>query len=154
MTINTRLATGLGVILLMMLTLTVIGTSRVNQIDGNITEITDINSVKQRYAIDFRGAVHDSAIAIRDVVLLTSPGDLNGTVNLLNELNDTYQVSHQQMSTLIADMSDAERSLMQKIDKIEAHTQPLVANIIAAKRANNIDQATTLLLTDARPSFV
>ncbi|WP_339692485.1 methyl-accepting chemotaxis protein [uncultured Pseudoalteromonas sp.] len=154
MTINTRLATGFGVILLMMLTLTVIGTSRVNQIDGNITEITDINSVKQRYAIDFRGAVHDSAIAIRDVVLLTSPSDLNGTVNLLNELNDTYQVSHQQMSTLIADMSDAERSLMQKIDKIEAHTQPLVANIIAAKRANNIDQATTLLLTDARPSFV
>ena len=154
MTINMRLATGFGVILLMMLTLTIIGTSQVNQIDNNITEINDINSVKQRYAIDFRGAVHDRAIAIRDVVILTNASDLSDTISLINELNNNYQISHEKMASLVDQMTDHERSLMKKIDKIEEHTLPLVENIIAAKRANNIKHATMLLLTDARPSFV
>lgn len=154
MTINMRLATGFGVILLMMLTLTIIGTSQVSQIDNNITEINDVNSVKQRYAIDFRGAVHDRAIAIRDVVLLTNASDLSDTISLINELNNNYQISHEKMASLVDQMTDHERSLMKKIDKIEEHTLPLVENIIAAKRANNITHATMLLLTDARPSFV
>ena len=149
-----RLTIGFGVILLMMLTLTIIGTSQVNQIDKNITEINDVNSVKQRYAIDFRGSVHDRAIAIRDVVLLTNSEDLNDTITLINSLNDSYQVSHTKMNSLLEDMSGEERSLMKKIDDIESNTQPLVAKIIAAKNANNIELATALLLDSARPSFV
>ena len=117
MTINMRLATGFGVILLMMLTLTIIGTSQVNQIDNNITEINDINSVKQRYAIDFRGAVHDRAIAIRDVVILTNASDLSDTISLINELNNNYQISHEKMASLVDQMTDHERSLMKKLIK-------------------------------------
>ncbi|SJL83778.1 methyl-accepting chemotaxis protein [Vibrio palustris] len=154
MTINMRLTVGFGVILLMMLTLTIIGTSRVNQIDSNITEINDLNSVKQRNAINFRGSVHDRAIAIRDVVLLRNNTDLQNTITLINKLNDDYQVSHKKMSVLRNDMSADERALLTKINDIESHTVPLVNNIIAAKQANNIDLATKLLLDDARPSFV
>lgn len=154
MTINMRLTVGFGVILFMMLTLTIIGTTRVNQIDYNITEINDVNSVKQRYAINFRGSVHDRAIAIRDVVLLKSSQDLTDTITLIGDLNNDYQASHSKMNALLNEMSSEERSLLKKIDQIEAHTLPLIKAIIAAKNANNLEQATTLLLDDARPSFV
>jgi len=77
MTINMRLTTGFGVILSMMLILTIIGISRVSLINNNITHMTDVNSVKQRYAINFRGSVHDRAIAVRDVVLITEQSSLS-----------------------------------------------------------------------------
>ncbi|MEI8618487.1 MCP four helix bundle domain-containing protein [Pseudoalteromonas sp. B193] len=87
MTINMRLTTGFGVILSMMIILTIIGISRVSLINNNITHMTDVNSVKQRYAINFRGSVHDRAIAVRDVVLITEQSSLSTVLNNIQELN-------------------------------------------------------------------
>ena len=69
-TVQTRLLIGFGAVIMMMIVITIVGINSVNAIDKSMTVITDINSVKQRYAINFRGSVHDRAIAIRDVVLL------------------------------------------------------------------------------------
>ncbi|WP_024610053.1 MULTISPECIES: methyl-accepting chemotaxis protein [unclassified Pseudoalteromonas] len=153
MTINMRLATGFGVILSMMLILTIIGVSRVSLINANITYMTDVNSVKQRYAINFRGSVHDRAIAVRDVVLMTEQSDLNQVYNNIKELDAFYQTSSRSMVELTTDMSSEERSLINKINQIEQRTQPLIQNVINAKKAGNLNQATNILLTEARPAF-
>ncbi|GAA61731.1 methyl-accepting chemotaxis protein [Pseudoalteromonas sp. BSi20652] len=153
MTINMRLATGFGVILSMMLILTIIGVSRVSLINSNITQMSDVNSVKQRYAINFRGSVHDRAIAVRDVVLMTEQSDLNQVYNTIQELDDFYQTSSRAMSELTANMSSEERSLINKINQIEQRTQPLIQTIINAKKADNLNQASSVLLTEARPAF-
>ncbi|MBE0361260.1 MULTISPECIES: methyl-accepting chemotaxis protein [Pseudoalteromonas] len=153
MTINMRLATGFGVILSMMLILTIIGISRVSLINNNITQMTDVNSVKQRYAINYRGSVHDRAIAVRDVVLITDQSDLSTVFNDIEELDAFYQTSSRAMSQLTANMSNEERSLIKKINQIEQRTQPLIKTIISAKKAGNLNQASSVLLTDARPAF-
>ena len=44
---------------------------RIRNINRNLTIINDINIVKQRYAINFRGSVHDRAIRLGDFVLYT-----------------------------------------------------------------------------------
>ena len=80
-----RLTTGFGVILSMMIILTIIGISRVSLINSNITHMTDVNSVKQRYAINFRGSVHDRAIAVRDVVLISDQNNLRTVLNNIKE---------------------------------------------------------------------
>lgn len=67
-----RLAAGFGFLLLLMVGLTVYSTGEVSKIDHDLAVINDVNSVKQRYAINYRGSVHDRAIAIRDVALVTS----------------------------------------------------------------------------------
>ena len=101
MTINMRLTTGFGVILSMMIILTIIGISRVSLINNNITHMTDVNSVKQRYAINFRGSVHDRAIAVRDVVLITEQSSLSTVLNNIQELNAFYQTSSRAMAKLM-----------------------------------------------------
>ena len=70
LTIKARIAFGFAVILVLMAILTVVGISRVNAISNALTIIGDVNSVKQRYAINFRGSVHDRAISLRDVTLV------------------------------------------------------------------------------------
>ena len=71
--IGQRLAIGFSVVIALMLVLTAVGIQRVGRISDGLHTINYVNSVKQRHAIDFRGSVHDRAIALRDVVLVDSP---------------------------------------------------------------------------------
>ncbi|MCQ8887878.1 methyl-accepting chemotaxis protein [Pseudoalteromonas agarivorans] len=153
MTINMRLVTGFGIILAMMLILTIIGISRVSLINSNITHMTDVNSVKQRYAINFRGSVHDRAIALRDVVLITEQSTLNTVLNDIKELDAFYQTSSRAMRALMSEMNSEERALINKINQIEQQTQPYIEDVINAKNAGNLGEASRILLTDARPAF-
>ena len=78
--INTRLFWGFGILIVLMVLLTVVGSNDVSRVNNMLTIINDVNSVKQRYAINFRGSVHDRAIALRDVTLLTDLDELNETL--------------------------------------------------------------------------
>jgi methyl-accepting chemotaxis protein len=69
LTISRRLGAGFLVVVLNMVLLTAVGVTRVEEINTRLSTINDLNSVKQRFAINFRGSVHDRAISVRDVVL-------------------------------------------------------------------------------------
>lgn len=153
MTINTRLITGFGIILILMLVITLIGISRVSLINNNLTQITDVNSLKQRYAINYRGSVHDRAIAIRDVVLLENPEAIADTLTKINELEKFYQSASQSLETLKDGMSATEIKLLSQIQKIEQQTTPLISAIISAQQANRTQTAQQMLLNDAGPAF-
>jgi len=154
MTINLRLAIGFGSILLMMLILTSIGIHRVNFIDNSITQINDVNSVKQRYAINFRGSVHDRAIAIRDVVFSRNQQELNNTVKEIRALDKFYQTSAQLLTPTKISMSPEEVAIYNKIKSIEQKTLPLIEQIIKDRTSNNIEAAKLVLLDDAKPAFI
>lgn len=157
LTISAKLIAGFSLVLMMMITLTVIGINKVNFIDATLTEITDVNSVKQRYAINFRGSVHDRGIAIRDVVLAGSTAELNELVALINELDDFYQVSAKDMDNILSSsmhMSDTETRIMKDIKRIERETLPLIEQIITYKRDQNVEQATHVLLTQVRQQII
>src|SRR6202158_2742043 len=70
--IRARLIIGFGVVLIALVALTVIAISRVEMVRARLDDIIDVNGVKERYAINFRGSVHDRSIAVRDVTLVSS----------------------------------------------------------------------------------
>lgn len=156
MTINLRLVIGFGVVMLMMLILNFISIHRVNFIDDTITEITDVNAVKQRYAIDFRGSVHDRAIALRDIVLARTAPEMHVAMEALARLGESYHQSSLAMNKIIeSDMASLdEKSIYQQIKQIESQAMPLVTQIIDAKRADNINSANEILLNQAKPAFI
>ena len=69
LSIAQRLSLGFGLILSLMILITLIGVIRVGFIDETLTAVSEGASLKQRYAINFRGSVHDRAIAIREQIL-------------------------------------------------------------------------------------
>ncbi|WP_113907750.1 hypothetical protein [Aliidiomarina celeris] len=52
--------------------------------------MSDIESAEQRYAINFRGSVHDRAIAIRDAVLTQDAQQRAGFYRQIEELKAFY----------------------------------------------------------------
>jgi methyl-accepting chemotaxis protein len=154
--IAARLAIGFGFLLLMMVGLTVYSVVQVEEINGNLATINDVNSAKQRFAINYRGSVHDRAIAIRDVTLVTSKEDHNTAVALIAKLAATYAENEKRMADMVASpagASEQERTILAEIAAIQAKTNPLVADIIALQKQGDGEGARRILLERASPLF-
>ena len=153
--VSHRLFAGFSLIIAMLIFVTIMGIGEVTTIDKKMTTINDINSVKQRYAINFRGSVHDRAIAIRDVVLLDSLNDVNGVITQINELAEFYRTSATPMDNMLTNNSTAlEKEMLQRIKTIEARTLPLVDQIIQLRTRGELADAKRILLTQAKPAFI
>lgn len=155
MTVRNRLAFGFGAILALMTLLTILGIQKVNSIDKTLAEITDINSVKQRYAINYRGSVHDRAIAIRDVAIARNVQEVMSFEKTIRELESFYTESEQNMERMLesgAPFSSKERDILARIDEIQKHTLPLVEEILTAKK--DMQPVTDVVLDQVRPAFI
>ena len=157
MKIGRRLGLGFSLVLLMLIALTVLGISRVSNINRSLGTIGEVNSVKQRYAINFRGSVHDRAISVRDVTLEPNKDAVQAQLNLIKKLADDYAKSAGPLDEMFAsgkDVTEDERSALKKIKEIEAKTLPLTEKVIELRLADKGEEAIKLLLTETRPAYV
>jgi methyl-accepting chemotaxis protein len=157
LTIGARLAWGFGGVFLLMALLSALAISRVHDIDTSLTQINQVNNVKQRYAINFRGSVHDRAIAVRDVVLAPDAEAAKPYLILIDKLADNYAKSAGPLDELFAkgaDVTSEEREALAGIKESERKTAPLIAQVSALRSADQVPEATALLATKAAPAFV
>ncbi|WP_343742413.1 methyl-accepting chemotaxis protein [Herbaspirillum huttiense] len=155
LSVAAQLALSFALVLAMMLVLTVVSISKVNAIKGSLATVSEDNSVKQRYAINFRGSVHDRAIALRDLTLV-GDAEVKDVIALINKLDADYQQSARPLDTAFSTMkvNADERASLERIKAIEARTMPLAAKAIALRTAGDVDGARQLLLTQVKPAFV
>jgi methyl-accepting chemotaxis protein len=157
LSVAARLGLGFAAILAMMLVLTILSIVKVNAIEGSLMRISEVNNVKQRYAINFRGSVHDRAIALRDVTLVGDDA-VATELALIDKLDRDYQVSAEPLDAIFAardgKTGTEERELLAQIKAVEARTAPLIRKIAEARKAGDIDGARQLMLKDAKPAFI
>jgi len=157
LTLKARIGLGFALVLSMMTVLTIVGIVQVNSISSGLTTIGDVNSVKQRYAINFRGSVHDRAIALRDVILVQNDAELNSVVATIGSLSADYEKSAAPLDKMFAerkDITSEEKKILESIKETEAKTLPMIKKVIELRRAGDLDQAKQIMLSDARPAFV
>src|SRR5690554_2164658 len=155
--IGHRLSVGFIAVIVACLAVAGVAVLRVGEINAHLTTINDLNSVKQRYAIDFRGSVHDRAIALRDVVLASTPAQAGPEVELIRSLEADYDEAAAWMDEVFANptnVSAAEQDALAEIQRIEAETNPLVQEVINLHAAGNYDRALDVLTAQAKPLFV
>ncbi len=155
LTIAQRLGLGFGLILLLFVVVTALGIQRVSVMDRTLTEVNEGATQKQRFAINFRGSVHDRAIAIRDAVLVERDSSLQVHLQNVRELDDFYQQSARQMEALFdaQPVTDEEARLLNRIQTIERETLSLTRQLIERRQAGEIEAARQLLLTDVSAAY-
>ena len=153
--IGQRLAVGFSIVIVLMLVLTAVGIQRVTRISEGLHTINDVNSVKQRHAINFRGSVHDRAIALRDVVLSEPSAARNSASAQIESLAAFYAQSAAPLQALVADSDDTrEREMLAAIQAVETRTLPLIAQVQSLRAAGDEAGARALMMDQAAPAFV
>ena len=158
MKISQKLYSGFGLMILLIIILTIIGISKVSFINNTLHDIVDVNSVKQRYAINFRGSVHDRAISIRDVVLSENKDSelFKKSINDIKNLEDFYKKSSKPMDEIFSKKEGIQKEevvILNKIKDVEKKTLPLVNEIIKLKSLGENSKALDLLTRNASPLF-
>ena len=156
MKISTQSLFGFCFMALLLVVLAAVAVNRMNVVDHNLAAMNDVNSVKQRYAINFRGSVHDRAIALRDVILVDD-GELPRVLQTIETLGDKYAKSAGPLDDMLAPgtaPSAREAEILDSIKETEAKTLPAIRTVIAYRKAGDDAQARVSLTRDARPLFV
>ncbi len=155
--VSTRLGFGFAFVLALSTSLTWLATSQVTYIKNTLSGINDVNNVKARYAINFRGSVHDRAIVLRDTLLIANDAEIPPELAKIKKLSEDYAASAEKLDQMFAsrnDITSEERNALAKIKAIEAKTLPLIGRVVEMRLNDQGPQALELLLTQARPAFV
>ncbi|TLD87498.1 methyl-accepting chemotaxis protein [Helicobacter sp. MIT 05-5294] len=157
LSLKAQLFVGFGILLAFIALIAFTGYIKISFVEDTLTEISDVNAVKQRYAINFRGSVHDRAIALRDVVILDNVQDIETTLRLIQKLEEFYKDSSIKMDKIFQDekMVDAkDKEVLKRIKGVEEKTMPLIAEIINKRAQGDRASANELLINQARGAFV
>ncbi|CAM3228855.1 methyl-accepting chemotaxis protein [Janthinobacterium lividum] len=158
LSVAARLGLSFALVLAMMLVLTVVSIRKVNSIEGSLTTVSEDNNVKQRYAINFRGSVHDRAIALRDLTLVGDT-EVKDVVLLIDRLDADYQQSAKPLDEIFSAHgvhapNTKEREALARIKAVEARSVPLAARIMALRASGDADGARRVMLAEAKPAFI
>lgn len=151
----TRIGLGFAAIVSLLVLITAVGMQRVGVIDSTLQDVSDNAAKVQRYAINFRGSVHNRAIAVRDAVLVNNDQDLAFHLAEVTSLEQAYNDSAQPMDQLIghAGVTREEKELLRAIKEIEVKTLASSKAVVDLRRTGDIAGAQALLLSRASGDY-
>ena len=148
---------GYGVLVLIILGISILSINRISFIDRNLSDINNVNSAKQRVAIDYRGSVHNRSISVRDVVLAdNNQAELNKYLEEIRFEEQFYVDAKKRMMENFVNnnmLTSEEKAILDKINNTETAAMPLIQGIIDDKQnGSNIEMMEKL--SKVRPLFV
>ncbi|SES72724.1 methyl-accepting chemotaxis protein [Thorsellia anophelis] len=156
--VKSKILVGFSLIIAMIFVVAITSILRVNSIADSLLYVDSFNSVKQRHAINFRGSVHDRAIAARDIILVETSSEVPQVVDTINKLAKDYADAHVALNNLLKERADEvqpiELEILKRIDDIEKQTLPLIDEVIKHRLDKNYARAEIVMMEKARPLFV
>lgn len=155
LSITKRLGLGFGLVLALMILVTLVGVNRVHLMESALTDVSEDATVKQRYAINFRGSVHDRAIALRDAVLVRNDAGLATHLRDIERLDGLYQASAAPMDRIYQakGASPREQELLANIKTAERTALSATEKLLKLRQQGEIDQAQTLLMEQVSGAY-
>ncbi|ETD22734.1 methyl-accepting chemotaxis protein [Helicobacter macacae] len=158
MSVFVILGLGYAAIVAIMLLVCIYAIIQIGSIRDKLTEINEVNSVKQRIAIDFRGSVHDESIDVRDVVLtdFSDRTTLSRLNQQIRQLQDKYENARERMKNTFETkngLGKVETEILGRIDAIDSRARPIIAQLLEAKKSGD-EMGAINALNAVRPIFV
>ncbi|WP_156966875.1 methyl-accepting chemotaxis protein [Paraburkholderia ferrariae] len=156
--VTTRLASGFGIVLAMLVALSVVGMAGMTAIRARLDEIVLVHDAETMRATNLRDAVSGISIAIRNMALMTNDSEVSAEQATIKAQEAVYAENYRELGRLF-DASllttDEERRLYAALRQEEAETLPLVEKeAMNWALANDQDAAVKILVNEVRPKQV
>ena len=148
-----RLYMGFGFICGLMILLGLVAGILVTFVDNTLSDVNDDLAVKQRHAIDMRGAVHDSAIAIRDAVLAPTKSEQQKHLTTINALLSDYARASSALEKIYSAGGDEQQMALYRDIKNVANQLPKTSALLDLVRNDRVDDAQKMLISEVGPIY-
>ncbi len=146
--LGVRLSLGFGLVLALLLGVSLLGISRMGQVQSRLEDIARVNNQEARLAVAMRIAVNQIAIASRDTILQTEQAQMRAANDQVAKARSNYDAAESALGKMFASMADTtqdEKALFAKIQGIKEKTRPLISKVIELGLANKNEEATALM---------
>ncbi len=150
--IGARLNAAFGIVLLMLVVIATLGVTRMAAIQTAMVDITKGNDVESNLASEMRLSLDDRLIALRNIVLLDDPAQMQAQIERVNTQAKNYETAEKKLRDTFTTfgIEDDESKLLEEIGQQSALAQPLIEKVQALGLDNNNAEATKLLIGDLR----
>ena len=152
--IKNKLIAGFGVMAVLVLVIAGMSLRALGTATDNFARYVNGINARADVADQVRAAVDRRAIAARNLVLVTTPADVEMEKAEVLRAHEDVQARLKQLKDMIAtasDTSDKARSLVAEIDRVEALYGPVATNIVGLALAGKRDEAITKMDDECRP---
>ena len=154
MTVSKRLGLGFALVLALLVAVTVVGVSRMAQIQGRLENIVNVSNVESRLALDMRAIVYDRLVSLRNLTLLNDAADMEKDLAKIAEQSKKYEQANEKLLKLseVNGTPDADKkALLAKLKERETAAAALPAKAQELGLGNNPEVATIGLIKKVRP---
>jgi methyl-accepting chemotaxis protein len=150
--IGSRLIAAFGIVLLMLVAVAAVGVTRMAAIQDAMVDITKGNNEESSLASDMRLSVDDRMIALRNVVLLDEPTEIQAQIERVRTQTRNYATAEKKLRETFATfgIQDDESKMLADIQQQSEAAQPLIEKIETLGLANKNAEATKILIGDLR----
>ena len=154
MKIGVRLSLGFGLVILMLVAVVYVGTSRMDQINKRMKEIVSINNVELKLATDMRDQSRQAAAFVRNIIILTDDAGMRAQKDALDAAQAKYDDFERKLDKMFNDISSTtakEKELMARAKEAKRIALASQSKVVELGLANKNEEATKLLLKEAAP---
>jgi methyl-accepting chemotaxis protein len=144
MKVGSRFAIAFGAVVVLLIAVVAIGTSRMALITESLRTITDINNVEVREANAMRAAAFQQSVSLRNLMLYTAEMKLKTENEVLHESMQTFETASDELEKTFAKIgttTPAERELLAKIKAAWLEGRPQVEQTGALGSAGKSQEA-------------
>ncbi|RDK02039.1 methyl-accepting chemotaxis protein [Paraburkholderia lacunae] len=154
LTVKVKLSVAFGVLAAIVLILSGISLKELDDANSRFAGYVAGINARAEMAQSIRAAAADRAIAVRNLVLVTTPADIEIEKAAVSDAEDRVQTHLEKFNAMVAnatDMSDKARSLAAEISRIETLYRPVALEIYKLAANNQRDAAIAEIDTKCRP---
>ncbi|MFT3955831.1 MAG: methyl-accepting chemotaxis protein [Piscinibacter sp.] len=155
--LGARLGAGFGLVLLLLVVVTAIGLRGMAAVQDGMDDVVEVNNVQANLAGDMRIAINQIGAAARDIVLVTDEAGMRSLNDGLQKAVADYTAAEKKLGEMFgADPTTTakEKELLEKVRSAKADATPKVDAVVRLGLANKNDEATALLMREARPATI
>src|SRR5476649_464110 len=154
MKVATRLGVGFGLVAALLALVAGLGVNRMAQMQERVNEITQVNSVEARLAATMDLTVTERALALRNLILLTEPKEMQGEIERIATQEKKYADAQNELGAMFStnpSTAPEERQLFDVIKQQGALATPLMTRAAALALDKKTDESYALLRSQLRP---
>ncbi|WP_345817296.1 methyl-accepting chemotaxis protein (plasmid) [Paraburkholderia sp. PREW-6R] len=154
MSVKVKLMVSFGLLVLVVLTSSLVALSALNNSNDRFADYVSGINARAEMAASIRAAVDDRAMAVRNLVLVTTPADIEKEKNAVSDAEEAVESRLAKFNAVVAaanDMSPEARSLAHEIGRIESLYKPVALDIDRLALAGQKEEAIAEIDTKCRP---